>query len=110
MKHPVPLRLACLAWPLFLGLNVARADQAEIDLGREVFLTISEPDCALCHTLADAGSKGKVGPSLDDLMPDADRVRKAVTEGVGVMPPNEVLTAEQIEAVARYVSTVAGKN
>lgn len=87
----------------------AAADEAELDLGKKVFLELSEPQCGLCHTLADAGSTGEVGPILDDLRPGAEQVKKAVTEGIGGMPAYEGLTAEQIEAVAAYVSTVAGK-
>jgi cytochrome c6 len=104
------LRLAA-AVALAAGFAVvpAHADDAKLALGKKVFLEISEPQCALCHTLADAGSKGEVGPILDELKPDEERVKKAVTEGIGPMPANEVLSQEQIDAVALYVSTVAGK-
>ena len=64
------------------------------------------PPCALCHVLADAGATGGIGPDLDQLRPDADRIRAAVVEGVGVMPPfGEVLSEEEIEAVVEYVAT-----
>jgi cytochrome c6 len=85
------------------------AEEAALALGRKVFLEISEPQCALCHILADAGATGSIGPILDDLKPTADRVRTAVTNGIGPMPPNTSLTKEQIDAVAVYVSTVAGR-
>lgn len=57
------------------------------------------------------GCRGRreVGPNLDELKPDAERVNTAVTNGIGPMPANEILTDEEIEAVALYVSTVAGK-
>lgn len=93
-----------------LGAAQANADEAKLALGKTVFLEISEPQCALCHTLADAGSEGEVGPILDELKPDEERVKKAVTEGIGPMPANEVLSQDEIDAVALYVSTVAGKN
>ncbi len=86
----------------------AHADEAAMALGKKVFLEISSPQCALCHTLADAGASGAVGPVLDELKPTADRVRTAVTKGIGPMPANTILTREQVEAVAIYVSTVAG--
>ena len=40
-----------------------------------------------------------------------DRIRAAVTGGVGIMPAfDEVLTEEEIETVSAYVATVAGKD
>ncbi|MDZ4840793.1 MAG: cytochrome c [Hyphomicrobium aestuarii] len=87
----------------------ATADDAQLALGRKVFTELSEPKCAVCHTLADAASSGEVGPNLDTLKPDVDRVMAAITQGIGAMPANEVLSEEQIKAVARYVSSIAGK-
>ena len=97
------LTLALIASPVS-----ARADEAAMALGKKVFLEISSPQCALCHTLADAGASGAVGPVLDELRPTADRVRTAVTRGIGPMPANTILTREQVEALALYVSTVTG--
>jgi mono/diheme cytochrome c family protein len=98
--------LLCAGLPLVLSPALAHADEAKLALGKKVFLELSEPQCALCHTLIDAKSEGEVGPKLDELKPTLDRVRVAVTKGIGPMPPNEILTKEQIEAVALYVSTV----
>ena len=98
------LGLACT------GLSAgASADDAGVRLGREVFLGKAEPQCGLCHKLADAQSVGAVGPALDALKPNAERVRVAVTNGVGIMPAYEGLTTDQIEAVAQYVATVTAR-
>jgi mono/diheme cytochrome c family protein len=71
---------------------------------------IVKAECASCHTLADAGITGTVGPNLDQLMPSMDRVVRQVTNGGGGMPPFAgTLSAAQIQAVAKYVSSVAGK-
>ena len=76
--------------------------------GREVFLEAAEPQCAVCHTLADAGSAGEIGPNLDAMELTPERVRAAVSGGLGVMPAYEgVLTEEQIDAVAAYVASVS---
>ena len=93
---------------LLLALLAASPALAQEE-GREVFLEAAEPTCATCHVLADAGSAGEIGPNLDTLAElSSDRVRTAVTQGVGVMPPyEEVLSAEQIDAVAEYVASVA---
>lgn len=84
---------------------LAHADTTE--LGKEVFVKLSQPSCTVCHTLADAGSAGVIGPDLDELKPSRDRVVNAVTQGVGVMPAFEdSLSAEQIQAVADYIVSV----
>jgi cytochrome c6 len=65
--------------------------------------------CGQCHTLADAGTSGTVGPNLDDAKPSFDLVVDRVTNGAGVMPPfKDTLTEKQIADVAAYVSSVAG--
>ena len=75
--------------------------------GRKVFAAAG---CGGCHTLADAGSSGNVGPNLDEAKPDAARVAMRVTNGRGAMPPFKgQLDATQIAAVAAYVSSIAGK-
>ena len=76
------------------------------DLGKDVFL--NKAVCSACHTLADAGSSGDIGPNLNEIRPDKMRVINTVTNGIGVMPPYEdQLTPEEIEAVAHYVSISA---
>ena len=75
----------------------------KIDLGKDIFL--NKAVCSTCHTLADAGSIGDIGPNLNQIRPDKMRVINTVTNGIGVMPAYEgELTTEEIEAVAHYVS------
>ncbi len=65
--------------------------------------------CGSCHTLADAGATGSVGPNLDDARPSYDLVVDRVTNGSGAMPAFEGrLSEQQIRDVAAYVSTAAG--
>jgi mono/diheme cytochrome c family protein len=67
--------------------------------------------CAGCHTLSAAGSKGTVGPNLDQLGKALTIavVAKQVTNGGGPMPAFKgKLTPAQIQAVAKYVSSAAG--
>jgi mono/diheme cytochrome c family protein len=72
--------------------------------------SIFSANCASCHTLADAGTTGTVGPNLDQSQPAKDLVVDRVTNGQGAMPSfKDSLDAQQIEAVADYVSTAAGK-
>ncbi|MGH3127472.1 MAG: c-type cytochrome, partial [Gaiellaceae bacterium] len=70
--------------------------------GKEVFLGASA--CGGCHTLADAGASGAVGPNLDESMPDNELVLDRVTNGQGGMPSfSSTLTEQQIADVAAYV-------
>ncbi len=72
--------------------------------------TIFKSQCASCHTLADAGTNGTIGPNLDQLQLTLARVKRQVENGGGVMPAFKGrLTDAQIEAVSKYVATVAGK-
>jgi cytochrome c553 len=75
--------------------------------GKEVFLGASA--CGGCHTLADAGSTGTVGPNLDEAQPDYELALDRVTNGQGGMPSfSSTLSEQQIADVAAYVSSVAG--
>ena len=76
------------------------------ELGKNIFL--NKAACSSCHVLADAGSDGQIGPNLNEIRPDKDRILNAVKNGIGVMPMYEgELTAEEIEAVVYYVFTSA---
>jgi cytochrome c553 len=75
--------------------------------GKEVFLGTA--GCSGCHTLADAGTSGTIGPNLDDASPSFDKVVERVTFGAGAMPAFEdTLSEQQIQDVAAYVSSAAG--
>ncbi|MBC5784987.1 cytochrome c [Ramlibacter sp. USB13] len=91
------LRLA-VALSVLAAASAAAADED----GRKLFTSVT-PACALCHTLKDAGATGAIGPSLDELKPDAARVRQALKTGIGQMPAFTQLSAEQVEALAKYV-------
>ncbi len=73
-------------------------------------MTVFDSTCATCHTLAAAGSTGTVGPNLDQLKPSDSVVVKQVTNGGGGMPAfGSSLSKAQIQSVALFVSSVAGK-
>ena len=78
--------------------------------------------CATCHTLADAGAKGQVGPDLDKVLKgkDAAFIKQSILEPdkviapgfqPGVMPANfgDTLSAEQLDALVKYLSEVTNK-
>jgi mono/diheme cytochrome c family protein len=75
--------------------------------GKAVFLGASA--CGTCHTLADAGTTGTVGPNLDQAQPDFALAVDRVTNGQGGMPSfSASLSEQEIADVAAYVSTAAG--
>ena len=110
--HPPKKTRVPTAWiaTLFLISMPATAagnkdEKSDLELGRKVFTQLAQPQCGVCHTLAAAGTSGAIGPKLDELQPNEERVRNAVRQGVGIMPAYEKkLTEAQIRAVARYVA------
>jgi len=94
--------------------------QGDVSRGKQLFLST----CAACHTLAEAGTSGKVGPNLDDAFGSdraqgfkestirqvvADQIRFAGNYGAtGPTMPKNLVTGEDVAAVASYVALVAG--
>jgi mono/diheme cytochrome c family protein len=74
--------------------------------GAKVF---ADAGCGNCHTMATAGAKGTIGPNLDDLRPNQERVELQVRNGGNGMPSfKDELTAVEIEQVAAFVATSSG--
>jgi mono/diheme cytochrome c family protein len=91
--------------------------------GKELF--VGQGQCGSCHVLADAGTKGAVGPNLDNafLQARADglgegTIRAVVRDQISypIESPNtgspgmpaDLVTGENADAVAAYVASVAG--
>ena len=92
-------------------------------LGKELFT--GKGQCGSCHTLADAGSKGVIGPNLDDAFRQAREdglgegtIRAVVRDQISypIESPNtgspgmpaDLVEGEDADAVAAYVASVAG--
>jgi mono/diheme cytochrome c family protein len=102
-----------------LGYTGANADKTN---GKKLFIA----KCGACHTLADAGTTGTIGPDLDAAFKQAlavgmteDTVRQVVrgqiayaitdtSTGSPGMPKN-LVTGDDARDVAAYVASVAGK-
>jgi mono/diheme cytochrome c family protein len=98
--------------------GVAGSGGADLTNGKKLFTTT----CGGCHTLADAGTKGTIGPNLDDayMEPRAEGfedssfealVREQIMLGFPYahptpMPPN-LLKGQDAQDVAAYVAAVA---
>ena len=102
-----------------LGYTSGKADKAN---GKKLFSS----KCGLCHTLADAGTTGTIGPDLDyafkqDLavgMTESTirqvvrgQIAYAITETSTGSPgmPKDLVTGNDANDVAVYVASVAGK-
>jgi mono/diheme cytochrome c family protein len=91
--------------------------------GKELFT--GKGQCGSCHTLADAGTKGVIGPDLDDAFHQAREdglgeatIRAIVRDQISypIEAPNtgapgmpaDLVTGDDADAVAAYVASVAG--
>lgn len=71
--------------------------------GKSLFKT----NCGSCHTLADAGTAGAVGPNLDTSKMDVKAMLAQIAKGGNGMPAFEgTLTEEQIKLIAEYIDEV----
>jgi mono/diheme cytochrome c family protein len=114
--------VVCLAFGVGLpAFSLAYNHGSQADSGRGgVELTANQKSgrglfvrtCATCHTLADAGAVGRVGPNLDNLRPPAALALNAIklgrARGQGQMPAL-LLTGTDARDVADYVAAVAGR-
>lgn len=66
--------------------------------------------CGSCHTLAAAGATGGIGPNLDEAKPTREQALTMIRNGSlsGAMPAG-LLTGDDAERVAAYVSRNAGR-
>ena len=70
--------------------------------GRNIYV---REGCYACHSLADAGTTGTVGPNFDEVKPSFELVATRVTEGKGAMPTfASQLEPQEIADVAQYVA------
>ena len=93
---------------VFLTFSSSNFADDKIALGLEVYN--NKAQCGVCHTLQAAGSTGDIGPNLDQLKAQMAQIIAAVTNGIGVMAPwEDILTYEEIEAVAYYIFNSTNK-
>ena len=102
-----------------VGYSEGTGDRAK---GKELFTQ----KCGSCHTLAAAGTKGQIGPNLDDAFAESRKsglgqstivqvvrgqiaypIVKTSTGAPGM--PADIVEGQDAEDVASYVASVAGK-
>jgi cytochrome c oxidase subunit II len=90
--------------------------QGDPAAGKEIFTTAAQPACASCHTLADAGATGTVGPNLDDVLKgkDASFIEQSIVDpnaeiaegfAEGIMPEDygDKLDDKQLADLVAYL-------
>ena len=88
----------------------AQYKSGDATAGKQIFKT---GPCAGCHTLADAGTSGTVGPNLDQVQPppSLSLVVDRLLNGKGAMPSFKgTFSTKQIADVAAYVVKATGGN
>ena len=113
------LAIAIALVPALSGCGVS--SKGDFDRGKQLFAA----RCAQCHTLRDAGSTSTIGPNLDyafsqarakgmDPETIAGVVKNQVenprpsTSNPSVSMPADIVTGQNLDDVATYISTVAG--
>jgi menaquinol-cytochrome c reductase cytochrome b/c subunit len=100
----VPIVLLTLTW---YGSKAPSVGAASNHPGAFAFARTNA--CGTCHTLADAGTGGNIGPNLDSAQPDFETAKDFITNGRGGMPAfGDNLSEDQINCMAGYVATWAG--
>lgn len=96
------------------GTGVPNASSVDLTKGKQLF----QNTCGQCHTLADAGTAGKIGPDLDSAYA-GDRIigmkdssfEAMVREQIDLADPpmpRHLLKGQDAADVAAYVAKVAG--
>lgn len=116
VSHPraLPLLLRCLVAVVAAlvvagcGSSAAKLNDSTAELDLDKAKQSFQTNCRSCHSLADANAAGVFGPDLDQLQPDARRVREQIDSGGGGMPA-DIIEGDEADTVARYVARVAGR-
>lgn len=100
------------------GCSLKRAENVNLVAGKQQFVA----KCGVCHVLSRAGTKGSVGPNLDDAFRNSLRVgierntiRGVVNQQIlfpelgGVMPA-KLVRGQQAKNVAAYVAASASRS
>lgn len=79
----------------------AEAASVDADAAREIFHSWS---CSACHALADAGSSGAVGPTLNNPELTRELIIDRIANGQGAMPSfGGQIPEEEIALLADYI-------
>ncbi len=99
---------AALASSAVVGARTAGAPPAPTKKELARWRPFVQVRCGQCHTLADAKTRGRIGPNLNKLKPPYAKIVLQLTRGggtgLGVMPKfSDVLKPAEIRSLSRYV-------
>jgi mono/diheme cytochrome c family protein len=123
MKRPIVmfcvLAAICLVvlpfWALQSKGGADASPESSVPKSDQQGLELFQINCGTCHTLEAAGTDGKIGPNLDQLLGTGNkssqtvqgnyqRVLTAVTGGIGGRMPPGLVNGRQAEEVAHFVA------
>ncbi len=123
MKRPIVmfcvLAAICLVvlpfWALQSKGGADASPESSVPTSDQQGLEIFRINCGACHTLTAAGTDGKIGPNLDQLLGTGSKspetvkanynlVLHTVEEGIGGRMPKGLVQGEQAKEVARFVA------
>jgi mono/diheme cytochrome c family protein len=123
MKRPIVmfcvLAAICLVvlpfWALQTKGGAEASPEASVPTSDQQGLEIFQINCGACHTLEAAGTDGRIGPNLDQLLATGPkspqvvegnytRVFQAVTGGIQGRMPKGLVQGEQAKLVAHFVA------
>jgi mono/diheme cytochrome c family protein len=123
MKRPIVifcvLAAICLVllpfWALQSKGGADASPESTVPKADQQGLQLFQINCGACHTLEAAGTDGKIGPDLDQLLGTGNKssdtvkgnytlVLHTIEEGIGGRMPKGLVQGEQAEQVAHFVA------
>lgn len=123
MKRPIVmfcvLAAICLVvlpfWALQSKGGADASPESTVPASDQQGLELFQINCGACHTLEAAGTDGKIGPDLDQLLASGTKssstvkanynlVKTTIEHGIGGRMPKGLVKGDQAAAVARFVS------
>lgn len=121
-RRLLPLAAAAVAAIVLAGCSAgSNPSNTNVVAGKKLFVA----RCGACHTLARAGTKGTVGPNLDDAFANASSegfgesaIRGMVRQMIDIGPARsgdrvvmkpDIVTGDEARDVAAYVASVVNK-
>jgi mono/diheme cytochrome c family protein len=123
MKRPIVLfcvlAAVCLVvlpfWALQSKGGADASPESTVPASDQQGLEVFQINCGACHTMEAAGTDGRIGPNLDQLLATGTKspqtvkgnyklVLNTVKEGIGGRMPKDLVQGDQAKQVAQFVA------